>query len=671
MPETQTPKDRLKDIVASIEDGIRNLFESEKYRNYLRTMSRFHNYSVNNVMLIHMQRPDATRCAGFTKWQNQFNRHVKKGEKGITIIAPTPYKKKIEKEKLDPDTKLPMLDENGNVIIEEKEIRIPMFKPVKTFDVSQTEGDPLPELAENLVGDVNNYEVFMEALRRTSPVPIDFRPLTDGLDGFFSLENQSITIREGMSEVQTVSAVVHEIAHSMLHNNKTLPIPEGAKTYQEIEIFDIPGLFSNGRIADADIPEGLHRYDLRGSDDDPGMPVAVEDHVVVNHAGAILTAKPLEIPEDGRLMLTENEGLNFVGGDITAYQFLNEQRKDRNTEEVEAESISFAVCAYYGIATGENSFGYIANWSKGKELKELRESLETISKTASSLITDIDRNYAEIMEERRITQELHEIETDEPEPEVPDHAVPDPTISTEAMYAYGYTDSDMLPLSRERAMELFERDITVYLLFDGNTEAMAFDTADIELHTGIFWITQEDWTEVRDTVPPMVVEEMTPQKWEQRFDDASVDSFAIYQLKETDACTDLRFMNMEYLKKKNVPVDRDNYYTVYAAPLRYEGTLPQILEALYEKFNLDRPHDFRGHSLSVSDIVALKQDGVVSYHYVDSVGFRKLPDFRKEKEKTEPKKEKRPSVLAQLRDPELKSKSEKRRPKKTAERGME
>jgi len=672
MPENQSSKDRLKDIVNSIEDGIKNLFESEKYMNYLRTMSRFHNYSVNNVLLIHMQKPDATRCAGFTKWQTGFNRHVKKGEKGITIIAPTPYKKKIEQEKLDPDTNLPMLDENGQIIIEEKEIKIPMFKPVKTFDVSQTEGDPLPELAENLVGDVSNYEVFLEALRRSSPVPIHFEPMQANQDGYFSLTKQQIFIRDDMSEIQTVCAILHETAHAKLHNYEKNEISDNAPMYQEIEIFGIPGLFSNGRIAETDVPSGMFRYDLRGSDRDPGMPATVEETVFVNHAGSFLTAKPLSVPEDGQLFLTEEDGLNFTGSEMTVYQFMAEQKKDQRTEEIEAESIAWSVCAYYGIETSANSFGYLANWSSGKDLKELRASLETISKTSDELINDIDRNYAVIMEERKISQELHEIGTDEPLKEEPLPYLPDPTISAEAMNAYGYTDPDMLPLSKERAMELFERDITVYLLFEGNTEAMAFDKADIELHTGIFGITQDDWTEVKDTVPPMVIEEMTPQKWEQRFVDTSADSFAIYQLNDTELCTELLYMNMEYLAKKNIAVNRNNYNAVYAAPLRYDGTKPQILEALYEKFNLDRPHDFHGHSLSVSDIVALKQDGVVSYHYVDSVGFRELPEFGQtavkcgEKVKSKPKK--RPSVLAQLRDPNLKSKSEQQKPMKTAER---
>ena len=746
MSEKQTSKERLKDITDSIEKGIQELFQSDKYAQYLRTMSRFHKYSVNNTMLIYMQRPDATLVAGFNKWRDQFERNVKKGEKGIKIIAPTPFKKKIEEQKLDPDTKQPMLDADGKVIMEEKEIKIPMFKPVTVFDVSQTDGKPLPQLASDLSGNVQNYEVFMEALRRASPVPIDFKPLQDGSDGFFSLDSQSITIREGMSEVQTVSAVVHEIAHSKLHNEKNEPAPPNATKYQEIEIFDIPGLFSNGRIDAADIPEGLYRYDLRGSDYDPGDPVTVEERVVVNHAGSILTAKPLDIPEGGALRLTEDEGLNFVGGEITAYQFKAEQKKDRNTEEVEAESISFAVCAYYGIATGENSFGYIATWSKDKELKELRASLETINKTSSELITDIDRHYAEIMKEREAdlaltepvlqtpTEEalylvddtvyLHVQPTDggwdyslydkeskklldggvietaaieespvssiagavrtevfviqgmtptsvvfediaileelqaaqipeavpieseapaaeaadpidaiarsvqEEEPvQAPDNGyMPDPSMSIEAMNAYGYTDSDMLPLSKERALELFERDVPIYMLYDGNTEAMAFEAEDIVLFSGCFGITREDWDAIKDQIPPMDMETIR-QKREQAFLESPGDTYAIYQLKRDDATADLRFMNSEWLNKKGIEPQPENYDLIYTGALYPASTQIDTLERLYQTFNLDHPADFTGHSLSVSDIVALKQNGVVSCHYVDSVGYKELPSF--------------------------------------------
>ncbi len=662
--EKQTNKERLKDITDSIERGIQDLFQSDKYAQYLRTMSRFHKYSVNNTMLIYMQKPDATLVAGFNKWRDQFERNVIKGEKGIKIIAPTPFKKKIEQEKRDPDTNLPMLDADGKVIIEEKEIKIPMFKPVTVFDVSQTDGKPLPQLASDLSGNVQNYEVFMEALRRSAPVPIEIIPIRDGSDGYFSLDDQKIAIREGMSEVQTVSAVVHEIAHSKLHNQKKIEEPKDAPKYQEVEIFDVPALFSNGRITPADIPEGMYCYDLRGSDDDPGMPIMVENHVAVNHAGSIITAKPLDFGEDGRLAFTEEEGLNFVGGEISAYRFFNEQRKDRNTEEVEAESISFAVCAYYGIATGENSFGYIATWSKDKELKELRASLETINKTSSELITDIDRNYAEIMKEREaeivVTPEVEATETvheevsethaddvaetpadtadtieeiarkvQEEEPvQAPDNGyMPDPSMSIEAMNAYGYTDSDMLPLSKERALELFERDVPIYMLYDGNTEAMAFEAEDIVLFSGCFGITREDWDAIKDQIPPMDME-VVRQKREQAFHESPGDTYAIYQLKRDDATADIRFMNYEYLQKKGIDPQYENYELVYTGALTQDGSQIEKLEDLYRTFNVEHPQDFTGHSLSLSDIVALKQAGVVSYHYVDSIGYKELTNFR-------------------------------------------
>ena len=265
MAEKQTNKERLKDITDSIETGIKELFESDKYRRYLATMSRFHRYSVNNTMLIYMQRPDATHVAGFNKWRDQFGRNVKKGEKGIKIIAPTPFKKKIEQQKLDPDTKLPLRDENGDIITEEKTVQIPMYKPVVVFDVQQTAGKPLPELAANLTGDVQNYGVFMEALRRSAPVPIFFEKLAENMDGYFSVDKQRIAVREGMSEVQTVCAAVHEIAHSRLHNKDEI-----GEKYQQIELFGKPALFSNGRIDRDKLPEGLYVYDLRGSDYDPG-----------------------------------------------------------------------------------------------------------------------------------------------------------------------------------------------------------------------------------------------------------------------------------------------------------------------------------------------------------------------------------------------------------------
>ena len=845
-----TNRERLREITDGIEQGIKELFESEKYMRYLSVMSRFHRYSVNNTMLIYMQKPDATLVAGYNKWRDQFERHVKKGEHGITIIAPTPYKKKIEEQKLDPDTKAPILDKDGKIVTEEKEIEIPMFRPVKVFDVSQTDGKPLPELAPSLSGNVPNYEAFMEALRRSAPVPITFEAMAADTDGYFSADHQKIAIRQGMSEVQTVSATVHEIAHSKLHNQKKIQIANDEQ-YQEIELFDKPGLFSNGRIVRDNLPEGVYCYDLRGSDYDPGEPVCVEEQVVVNHAGSVLLTEPLELAEDGRLMLTEEEGLNFVGGFSTLTQFLQEQRKDRHTEEVEAESISYAVCKYFGIETGENSFGYIASWSQGKELKELRASLETINKTSGTLISDIERHYKEICKERgidphakvepepaliekpedaakvsdrqqtgdltyyvaecmefpnlgeyhdnlsleeaiRIYQEIpaermngikgigfelkdgsdyegpfpiltgqtidldtiqaidyyrdnplvqkavKELAAAMPEMEVlgadanqqealflidnatylhiqpcgsgwdytlydaasmkeldggqldmpeisrmkavlqicddndlgrdsvkyaplsmietlqdaayqqmqaevsqmaassqlpeaqeqalDEYPMPDEQVSTPDMQEYGYFYDGMLPVTRERALELDAAGLTVYVLHEDNTESMVFDSQEIMDHGGIFGVDREEWEKSPQFHEKVMERQEHQQEREQAFLAQNRDCFAIYQV-SCDDPQNVRFMNLDWLKSHDISIDRSNYDLIYTAPLRESGTVPEQLEKLYEQFNLQKPTDFHSPSMSVSDIVAIKQDGKVSCHYCDSVGFTQIPGF--------------------------------------------
>ena len=518
----KTPiKEQIKKLTDQIEAGIKALFQSgdlEKYQAYLRTMSHFHHYSVNNQMLIFSQCPHATLVAGYQKWQNQFSRHVLRGEKGISILAPTPYKIKVEKEKLDPDTKLPLLDADGNTITEEKEVQIPMFRPVKVFDVSQTDGKPLPERVQSpvaeLTGNVEHYEAFMEALRRVSPVPIEMKPLSDDLDGFFSPSKQSITLRAGMSEVQTVCAAVHEIAHSKLHDYAKQP---------------------------------------------------------------------------------------------------NSQPKDSSTEEIEAESIAYTVCAYFGIETSANSFGYVATWSKDKDLKAFKESLDTIRKTSSELISGVEQQFKEICKERGISLKPEKPAQEQPEqdteklymvdnekyihvqrsdtgidytiydaasakaldggvlddtgqllsaaaltvcklhnigdaapirlaplellnglqeanelllgageqitgveatstadslPDLPQleqgYPMPDPTVDFAQMYQFGYTDGNtMLPLSKERARELFLQDVPIFVLNSDNTEYMVLDTSDLDAHSGIFGVERAEWESVRDTLRPI------------------------------------------------------------------------------------------------------------------------------------------------------------------------
>ena len=719
MADKPTNRERLQEITAGIEQGIKELFESDKYRRYLSVMSRFHRYSVNNTMLIYMQRPDATLVAGYNKWKNQFERHVKRGEHGITIIAPTPYKKKIEEQKLDPDTKAPMLDADGKVIMEEKEIEIPLFRPVKVFDISQTDGKPLPELAASLSGNVQNYEVFMEALRRSAPVPIEFEPMDANMDGYFSSDQQRIAIREGMSEVQTVSAAVHETAHSKLHDPKRAK-PE--PTWKVVMVSDggTKRDFSQGFATEAEAEQFAADADWRFVD---------------------------ENQFEWRLEVEEDHSAEVQAA------------KDRHTEEVQAESISYAVCQYYGIQTGENSFGYIASWSQGKELKELRASLEVINKTAGELISDIDRHYKEICKERGIdlTAQLEqavpqqevapelapEVAVQQPTEETPDapapsteaqealllvddatylhvqscdtgwdytlydaanmkqldggqldapelplstaalkicemhgmggqsiryaplsmietlqeaavqqmqaaaqaavpevtqlpdvleqtldeYPMPDPTLTQDDLEKCGYLDSDLLPLSKERAYELMAQDLTVYMVQQGENPAMAFDTADLDAHDGIFAVTREEW-EDSPSFDAQVMDRMDhQQEREQAFLNHKGDCYAIYQVKHTDELRDIRYEGLEWVKSIGRTVQRDNYDLVYTAPLTPGDLKGSVLDNLEYRFNNEHPADYRHPSMSVSDIVAIKQDGKVSCHYCDSFGFQQIPGF--------------------------------------------
>ena len=711
MADKPTNRERLQEITAGIEQGIKELFESEKYMRYLSVMSKFHRYSVNNTMLIYMQRPDATLVAGFNKWKNQFERHVKKGEHGITIIAPTPYKKKIEEMKRDPDTHAPILDADGKAVMEEKEIEIPMFRPVKVFDVSQTDGKPLPELASSLSGTVPHYEAFLEAVRRSAPVPIEFEPMAENMDGYFSSEQQRIALREGMSEVQTISAAVHETAHSKLHDPKKY---EAEPTWKIVMV-----------------SEGGTKHDFR------------QDFATEAEAEQAAA-------EEGWRYVDENqfEWRLEVEEDLTA---VKQAAKNRNTEEVEAESISYAVCQYFGIQTGENSFGYIASWSEGKELKELRASLETINKTSCELINDIERNYKEICKERGIdltaapepeqapqqaveekapaeevsqpsaeyreallvlddTTYLHvqpcdtgwdytlyDVETmkqldggqldgtdmgrsaavshicedlgmgsksikyaslsmietlqeaasqqmqeqvsqqttetaaaqlpDAQEQALDEYPMPDPVLTQDDLEKCGCLDSDLLPLSKERAYELMERDLTVYIIQEGENPVMAFDTADLDAHDGIFALPREEWEESPE-FDKLVKDRMDHQEErEQAFLYHKGDCFAIYQVKHTDELRDIRYEGLEWLQSIGRTVQRDNYELVYTAPLLPSDLKGDTTEQLFYRFNNEHPADYGHPSMSVSDIVAIKRDGKVSCHYCDSFGFQQVPGF--------------------------------------------
>ena len=844
MADKPTNRERLQEITAGIEQGIKDLFESEKYAHYLSVMSKFHRYSVNNTMLIYMQRPDATLVAGYNKWKNQFERHVKKGEHGITIIAPTPYKKKVEEMKRDPDTQALILDADGKAIMEEKEIEIPMFRPVKVFDVSQTDGKPLPELASKLSGTVPHYEAFLEALRRSAPVPIEFEVLNANLDGYFSSEQQRIVIRDGMSEVQTISAAVHEVAHSKLHDPQKYEAEPAWKIVM--------------------VSEGGTKKDYR-------LDFATEAEA--EQAAA----------EDSWRYVDENqfEWRLEVEEDQTA---VKQAAKNRNTEEVEAESISYAVCQYFGIQTGENSFGYIASWSEGKELKELRASLETINKTSGELIDNIERNYKEICKERGIDlttapkqerdpievlaedidefafdydpYEYHDtvddredalkeltitlrsgeaggtrswlqniVDEDDPgemtekaallldrlnqlvpetkaeriahsiqnappgaerreallilddtaylhvqphgagwdytlydaatmepmnsgqldspsmdrteaighicddlgmgdksiryaslsmietlqeaasqqsaaqfpgakEQALDEYPMPDPALSEEDLAKCSCLDSDLLPLSKERAKELMERDLTVYIIQDGEKTEMAFDVAELDARDGIFALSCDEWERTSE-FHDRVQDRMNHQEERERaFLDFGGDCFAIYQLKQTDDLRGIRYEGLERLKASGQEVEHSNYDLVYTAPLTSPGSTPEQLDRLYEQFNLQKPADFHSPSMSVSDIVAIRQGGRLSCYYCDSIGFEQIPGFlpgnplknaemsveddygmidgiinNGPKEPQDKEQEKRKSVVEQLKA-QPRAERKKTAPKRSAEREM-
>ena len=724
-PETGKPypttKEKLDEITSSIEQGIKDVFESENYKNYLSVMSRFHNYSTNNCMLIYMQNPNATKVASFKAWSEKFDRHVSKGEKGIKIIAPAPYKKKVDVQKIDPDTKEPVTDKDGNPVMYQKEITMPAFKAVTVFDISQTKGKPLPQLAQTLQGKVENYEYMKEAIKRSAPVPFKFEELQENLDGFFSSKEQAITIREGMSEPQTLCAMVHETAHSLLHNPET-----------------------------------------------------------------------------------------------------TDEKKSRKCEEIEAESVAYAVCKYFGIDTDENSFGYLAAWSKDKEVKELRESLDTINETSSVLISSIEKNYREILAERDVTsidsltdkiadyiinagntdkdiespeqfksmirdylekgdtapienilrltitqQEEYPLdkkaneadantvelllmemrdyekfnftdvtykigdkaflqvqrmddgmnydfsffrqdnyklmdggftdfeagdslasatifemaahiakdfnmETDDVS--IADETIveaiekanfiegtfaengprfieedkikpPCPELTQETLDKFGYTYDGMYPITKEVALDLMQNYCDVYLLHDDGTEAVANDEQEILLHYGCFGVEKETWNRIAYRYEAQ--QELEAK--EKAFFENKWDGFAIYQLKSVSTNDDIVFMNSQYLDSKNIPIDSSRYSFRYSDDMvginfaltesaeknakekgkepNYHFTTEDKLECIYEKFNFQKPEDYHSRSVSVSDILAIRENGELSFHYVDSVGFKEIPKF--------------------------------------------
>ena len=558
---SEKPAEKLKEITDRLEQGITELFDSERYKEYLRVMSKFHNYSFNNTLLIAMQKPDASLVAGFSAWKNNFGRNVMKGQKGIKIIAPSPFKIRQEVEKIDPHTQKPIIGKDGKPVTEEKEIKIPAYKVVSVFDVSQTEGKELPDIAvDELTGDVDRYKDFFAALEKTSPVPIAFENIEGGSHGYYHLEDKRIAINEGMSELQTLKTAIHEIAHAKLH--------------------------------DID----------------------------------------LNAPKD------------------------EQPRVDRRTREVEAESVAYTVCQHYGLDTSDYSFGYVAGWSSGRELSELKSSLETIRSAAAEIINSIDENLAELQKaqdkeqtagQEQPTREEQAAPKEQPQPEAltkadtagkekpePEAAAPGKSGAQEKADAAPKEAFAPETIYRVRRNPYGDSRENSYLLQAYVTQENGRAKMGDVLYTG----TPE---KCRELMGQLKSGELTEGDVKQLYAKAQEtaqttgqdkDTFSIYQIKGGDETRDFRFEPYDRLQAAGNVVDKANYELVYSAPLAPETSL----EDIYTRFNIDHPKDFKGHSLSVSDVVVLHQNGQDTAHYVDSVGFRQVPEFLQEQKQLTP-----------------------------------
>ena len=554
---SEKPAEKLKEITDRLEQGIAELFDSERYKEYLKVMSQFHNYSFRNTVLIAMQKPDASLVAGFSAWKNNFERNVMKGQKGIKIIAPSPYKIKQEMQKIDPHTQKPIIGKDGKPVTEEKEITIPAYKVVSVFDVSQTEGKELPDIAvDELTGDVDRYKDFFAALEKTSPVPIAFENIEGGSHGYYHLEDKRIAINEGMSELQTLKTAIHEIAHAKLHD-----------------------------------------IDLNAPKDEQ------QPHI------------------------------------------------DRRTREVEAESVAYTVCQHYGLDTSDYSFGYVAGWSSGRELSELKSSLETIRSAAAEIINSIDENLAELQKaqdkEQTAGQEQPTREGQEaaPQPEAPAKA---DTAGKEKPEAAAPGKSGTQEKAGAAPKEAFTPE-TIY-----RVRRNPYSDSRENSHLLQAYVTQENGRakmgdvlytgtpeKCRELMGQLKSGELTEGDVKQLYAKAQEtaqtagqdkDTFSIYQIKGGDETRDFRFEPYDRLQATGNVVDKANYELVYSAPL----ALGTSLEDIYTRFNIDHPKDFKGHSLSVSDVVVLHQNGQDTAHYVDSFGYKEVPEFLQEQKHLTP-----------------------------------
>ena len=791
-------KQEVKAITDQLEEGLKELFAKEKYKSYLSMMSKMHNYSANNIQLITMQCPDATFVAGRKAWENEYNRQVKGREEGIRILAPAPYTVKKERDKVDPVTGEIMLDRDGMPEKEEIEIRIPAFRVVRVYDVSQTEGEPIQELeAKELLSSVEGYEDFIKAVSYVAPVPVGFEDIPGDARGYFRPSEKRIAVQEGMSESQTIKTMLHETAHAMLHDREVNSsngqnVPAKDKRTKEVEAESIAytvckhfGIdtseYSFGYIAGWS--SGKNMKELKSSLDTIRRTAS---ELIMGIEGQLF-----ELQRDRELMQEQDkESLLLIqNSDLSEYSLLNVRGMDA-AEIVEALSAMndddrLSIAAYLeskGAWTTEianeetREFGeyhldvrYYTDTNEIINLKEEREkrikepiradevivkmvyeggemfeiarisnktpeevrnimeemlarvddewdsdveqflkdygvdylpiivknnsdilppvfydlevNLETEEVTESSQLSAMEQaegiinrleydktafssderdlivNYAFKLNDMEKTRELAEhIYYEEAEgnqgaalavidAQAEIDALPDPMIGLSEMAEYGYTWEEMLPLTKETALELFESDLPVYQLHRDGSETLVEGREQIMRHEGIFGIEKSDWENERElrSMKAELAESSANKETQLLY--GSSDKYGIYQLKDDPELRYLHFEGTESLKRMGIIKDNfdavkpENYNLIYTGELAELAedfpmlqTQGDMLEALYEKFNINHPADYKGHSLSVSDIVVLHEHGKNSAHFVDSVGFTGLPDFMRKLE---------------------------------------
>ena len=790
MADAKTEKQKVKEITDKLEEGLKELFQSEKYKNYLSTMSKFHNYSFNNTLLIALQRPDATLVAGYQAWQRNFNRHVNKGERGIRILAPAPYKIKEERDKLDPVTGEVMLNKDGMPQTEEVEVKIPAFRAVSVFDVSQTDGEPIPELeAKELLSTVEGYEDFVKAVTFIAPVPVSFEDIPGDSKGFFSPTEKRIAVQEGMSESQTLKTMVHETAHSMLHDkdvNKDILAPAKDRNTKEVEAesiaytvcqhfsidtsdysFGYIAGWSSGRdmkelkssldtirrtaselitgiegqlqelrrdrelmqeqekeslllVQNSDLSEyGL--VNVRGMDaaevvealsamnDNDRLNIAAylesrgawateianqdtkefgEHHLDVRYntdTNEVIDIKvEMELNERAKepisaddviLKITHSHGFeveritNKTPEGVQEIMAALTKLEDRNTQSIR-DCLESCGADYIPIIVdgGRNSgmpqfndfeidlvkkeITMMRHLSPAKQAEGIINRLEFAKTAFSDDERNLIVNYAFKLNDMEKTRELAErIYYEETEgnqgaalavidAQAEIDALPDPMIGLWELEEYGYLAEGMLPLTKETALELFDRDLPVYQLHKDGSETLIQGREQVTEYDGIFGIEKADWENEKSL--RALQEELAEGRAnkEAQLLYGGSDKYGIYQLKDIPEMRQFQFSGTESLKRRGIIKDNldaikpENYNLVYVGELsELQGrTQSATLEAVYEKFNIDHPADYKGHSLSVSDIVVLHEDGKNSAHFVDSFGFTGLPDFMRELE---------------------------------------